>query len=624
MKTKKWVTVLIVVAACLLFTCGFITGACFLAKYFVRRSLDKNVDTCFAALGEGFSVDEDCRSIGFDIELCSFSGRPENMEDIEEIYDDLSSGESALEFTLTTDFGGGSPLIMSRADTANGDGSLVYLYNGNVYVCKTKYAYGGYYWQIVQTMDGESVFGDMDWSDIENIDWQSPEISLDDEDIAEFLSLMGIEGGSDYEMFAELLNDPESMFLNAEKYPGDDGDVFVFRADASYFKDYFDEAESELKDRYAKAKIGNRRVYAYMKSRQNEMRETLVLSFDFKMPGINTTVNVALDISVKFGVPAPDVLDDVLIYEAYAEGGEVRGSTDLGYASLPVSDDLWISEGAVTYYSLGALYENDVIASHDGLVFLCEENVLYIYTVDGRMVRSIEFGYDICEVDFSGGLMTVLLNDPAVDVRCRYLFANRLGYRCVTFDTSDFSVVGTAFVGDEEATDELTLSALCGDTYVLSDGIGCYYIDVYDGTYEYETAFYGLRSCYKYDAKTDTLYLSDIYLGDVAVDLGTYEYELSDRDWEAGARPGEIGVEVEGYRYVHCFAEWNGYRLARAAREDDSQCLLALYDEETGTIAGSVPVSNLGSGNYLPVYGDSFAWYFAEILAVVDLSLLLG
>ena len=151
--------------------------------------------------------------------------------------------------------------------------------------------------------------------------------------------------------------------------------------------------------------------------------------------------------------------------------------------------------------------------------------------------------------------------------------------------------------------------------------MGSYYIDVYGGTYEYETAFYGLRSAYKYDAKTDTLYLSDIYLGDVAVDLGTYEYELS--DWEAGARPGEIGVEVEGYRYVWCFAEWNGYRLARAAREDESQSLLALYDEETGTIVGSVPVSNLGSGNYLPVYGDSFAWYFAEILAVVDLSLLL-
>ena len=322
MKTKKWVTVLIVVAACLLFTCGFMTGACFLVNYLVQRSLGENVDTCFAALQEGFSVDEDCRSFGFDMELRSFSGRPENMEDIEEIYDDLSSGESAFEFTLTADFGGGSPLIRSRADTANGDGSLVYLYNGNVYVCKTKYAYGDYYWQIVHTMDGKSVFGDMDWSDIENIDWQSPEISLDDEDVAEFLSVMGIEGGSDYEMFAELLNDPESMFLNAEKYPGDDGDVFVFKADDTYFKDYFDEAESELKDRYKKAKIGNRRVYAYMKSRQNEMRETLVLSFDFKMSGINTTVNVALDISVRFGVPAPDVVDDVLIYEAYAEGGE--------------------------------------------------------------------------------------------------------------------------------------------------------------------------------------------------------------------------------------------------------------------------------------------------------------
>lgn len=146
-----------------------------------------------------------------------------------------------------------------------------------------------------------------------------------------------------------------------------------------------------------------------------------------------------------------------------------------------------------------------------------------------------------------------------------------------------------------------------------------------DGSFVCSDDFYTLRDYMYFDREENKLWLYDLYLGGVVVDLNDCTYTI------ASALPEQENykfkqVETEGYVYVNCFASWRGYDVALAMSEDRETEYLALYDQETESIVGRTEVKYFSRNSNLMTEDGKLVWWSSNygVAGIADLTTLLG
>lgn len=586
----------------------------------VQKARDQRVETCLKELSEEFAPDVGGSALGASMKMYSYRdfGKDENAF---EIYEEISDADVLAELDVYFSSEQGEPFLYALLKRNSEDPSSLYLYNGNVYTCAYEYDFGSYDIKIDGITDAEEVFGDFDWSKFENIDWNGPNL-LNSEDIDKLSGMLGISDFEGSDIIGKLSEDPESVFVDAAKELKDGQTMFVFDLDADCFGSYFEALEKQIVLNYV-ADFGARTAYVCVVPQEDELRVSLALADEIYLSGAKSSLKTVIDVVLDTKAAKPYILDDVIVADEYSiENAEV---SNIDYGNTPMSkpDDEFPEDPSLCEYFVmdmsTAEFKNVPLNLGNGLFACHNGDKIYIYTVEGNKVRTLDFRYEITEVLSDGDYMTVLLGMPEVDIGLTYLFKNAKGIKCITYDVNDFSCISSV-----ELDGDITESTYCfySGSLVLQNEKGCWFVDVSDGTCVQTADIRGLHDYRYYDVASDKLWLYDIYLGGIVVDLNDYTYMFTDDlPKEENYVPSE--AKVEGYSYIKCFAEWKSYELAWATSADNTERYLAIYDKTTQSIVGEMQVKSF-SGYNIVTDNDEFVYMYGNVMGVVDLTSLLG
>ena len=214
--------------------------------------------------------------------------------------------------------------------------------NGKLYGCKFESDpfsfYGGE--MVAQILDVDEIFSGLGggWQDLPS-----------DVDLEQLFGLLGMSDSEELSMLLDLMEDPEKLFIDAQKEEVDGTVRYCFDLDADYFESYFDEAEKSLVEQYA-VSFKNRSACVYIAPKKDSLRLTLALRQSVNIDKRPYIVTTAFDIGIDLAAKAPYVINDVLAVDRFGGGPTVR-DVDCGYAEWQKASDL-SSDGSL-YYHIG-------------------------------------------------------------------------------------------------------------------------------------------------------------------------------------------------------------------------------------------------------------------------------
>lgn len=585
-----------------------------------QKARAQRVENCLKELSEEFTPDVGGVGLGVNMKMYSYSNLRKN-ENAFNLYEEISDKDVLAESDVYFSLEQGEPFLYALLKRDFEDPLSLYLYNGNVYNCVYENDFGSYDIKIDGIADAEQVFGDFDWSKFENIDWTAPNLP-DSEDIDKLSGMLGISDFGESDIIGRLSEDPESIFVDARKELKDGQTIFVFDLEADCFGSYFDALEKQILLNYV-ADFGARTAYVCVVPQDSELRVSLVLADEICMNGTKSYLKTVIDIVLDTKAEKPYIIDDVIVADEYFNKNAEVSNIDCGNSPMPKPDDEFPGDPSLCEYfvmEMPTAEFKDVPLNLGNGLFACHNgDKIYIYNVKGTKVRTLDFRYEITAVLSDGDYMTVLLGMPEVDVGMTYLFKDAKGIKCITYDINDFSCVSSVeFYGD---IDESTYYFYSG-SLILQDERGCRFVDVSDGTCVYNEYIRGLHNYRYYDAAAEELWLYDIYLGGIVVNLKDYTYTFTDElPKEEKYVPSE--AKVEGYSHINCFMAWKDYELAWANSADNTERYLAIYDKTTQSIVSKMQVKSF-SGYSIVTDSDEFVYMYGDVMGVVDLTSLLG
>ena len=637
MKVRKTYIVLIAIACSLVVIAGAITAAVFIVRGNRQRESEQRVEAYMAELS-AYSPDTAEVRFGLDFGLYGYAEYRGFGSEPLDVYERLDGADAAMGIDFFFALEDESPVMkMSLRDEIMDLGS-VYLHNGKVYVCPYMTGWDFAFNEgekIVQIIDAQEMFGDIDWSQLESGNWQglSPALA----DIEELLGMLGLEDSEELDKIFSVAENPETLFTDARKEETDGQARYIFDLDTGYFAEYFDGLEAELDAEY-NASYGDRSVSIYILPQGNTLRLTLALKEDVTVGKSKQTLVTALDFSLNFDADTPYFVSDIFVTEDYAEGVLVS-NRDCMNEKLPSVEGAPSGSGALLGYFRTDSNEDFSIdygyVGEDMLAFF-NGNKLYVYSTDGCRVRTLEYRYEVVDFFSNGEYLTVVLGNPFLEsyYDYQYLFNNGFisngnNYKCLTYDITDFSLVSEVYLPTDaennDAEKDIIISCMCGNTSVLGGDGWFYFIDVTDGSYVYYDDFYTLTGYCYCDSAENKVWLSDCYLGGAVVDLDDYTYTFTSV-LPHKEKYEEKQVEAEGYAYVNCFAGWQGYEVAIARSADYSATYLALYDAAEERIVGTVELDYFYNNSQIVTADGKFVWwdYSHTVMDIIDLAAMTG
>lgn len=619
---KKVLIALIAVFCSLAVLAGAITAAVFIVRGIKQREREARIDEYTAELSSCFPETDDL-NLGIELEIYAYSNYNGWGATREDIYTQIEGEDAAIGMELLLATEEDMPVMRMAVWNDVQDLASVYLYNGKLYGCKFEDDPFSFYdgEMIAQILDVDEMFSDPegDWQDLPS-----------DADLEQLFGLLGMSDSEELSMLIDLMEDPEKLFIDAQKEEVDGTVRYCFDLDADYFESYFDEAEKSLVEQYA-VSFKNRSACVYIAPKKDSLRLTFALRQSVNIDKRPYIVTTAFDIGIDLAAKAPYVINDVLAADRFGGGPTVR-DVDCGYAEWQKASDLSLDGLAVLgYYKLDHFSESapSALLVGEELVAFYDEKTLLVNSLDGHRVRELEYRYEIVSVSSDGNYLTVVLGEPLCDPKLGYLFEEGLieggnDLKFLTYDVTDFSLMSEVNL-PLELQSECEISCLCGDTYVFCGDGYSYFIDVTDGSFVFSDNFYTLRDYMYFDREENKLWLYDLYLGGVVVDLNDCTYTI------ASALPEQENykfkqVETEGYVYVNCFASWRGYDVALAMSEDRETEYLALYDQETESIVGRTEVKYFSRNSNLMTEDGKLVWWSSNygVAGIADLTTLLG
>ena len=233
------------------------------------------------------------------------------------------------------------------------------------------------------------------------------------------------------------------------------------------------------------------------------------------------------------------------------------------------------ADGAVKYYDLTKSdeygYDVDIswrIYPDSNIVAGFAENEVYVYDLcTFRELSCITFERPVCGVQLCRGELAVALGADSYYYKD---LAAELGFDDVTvafYDIADFNLTHTVDISGAGVAVPVFFG-IKDDRAVFSGGSGYFAASLKDGSYTYNDDLYRLADVeYAIDESSGTVYVTDMYFGEVAIDIetGTWRREATP---DFSAQP-LLTPSVEGYGYVECFLDLGG---------DEREVAANLYD----------------------------------------------
>lgn len=418
MKKKVLIALIAVFCSLAVLACA-ITAAVFIVRGIKQREREARIDEYTAELSSCFPETDDL-NLGIELEIYAYSNYNGWGAIHEDIYTQIEGEDAAIGMELLLAAEEKMPLMRMAVWNDVQDLASVYLYNGKLYGCKFEDDPFSFYdgEMIAQILDVDEMFSDPegDWQDLPS-----------DADLEQLFGLLGMSDSEELSMLLDLMEDPEKLFIDAQKEEVDGAVRYCFDLDADYFESYFDEAEKSLAEQYA-VSFKNRSACVYIAPKKDSLRLTLALRQSVNIDKRPYIVTTAFDIGIDLAAKMPYVIDDVLAADRFGDGPTVR-DVDCGYAEWQKASDLSSDGLAVRgYYKLDHFSETapSALLVGEELVAFYDEKTLLVNSLDGHRVRELEYRYEIVSVSSDGNYLTVVLGEPLCDPKLGYLFEEGL------------------------------------------------------------------------------------------------------------------------------------------------------------------------------------------------------
>ena len=374
----------------------------------------------------------------------------------------------------------------------------------------------------------------------------------------------------------------------------------------------------------------------------DEMTEMLNLDVQ---GNLSAELNVYTDINLDGSLPdavngeydAGDSLYDMSVYLTEGEGGRMftvtAGAAGQRSAAYALNGRLYVCPSG---YEIGGVYGYDDLPVDDifGIVGLpegglgaiagggLEENIVdikkevkgsaasYLCTLDTSLFGDAfgsaaeEQGIEISQKE--AALLVASRGEGIYKIRLVLSFAGNmsmygqvgfgyyykdlaaeLGFDDVTvafYDIADFNLTHTVDISGAGVAVPVFFG-IKDDRAVFSGGSGYFAASLKDGSYTYNDDLYRLADVeYAIDESSGTVYVTDMYFGEVAIDVETGAWRREATP-DFSAQP-LLTPSVEGYGYVECFLDLGGDYVCVAVRDGTS--MFGLYHAEDNSITPMV------------------------------------
>lgn len=457
----------------------------------------------------------------------------------------LTEGEGGRMFTVTAG--------------AAGQRSAAYALNGRLYVCPRGYEIGGVY-------------------------------GYDDLPVDDIFGIVGLpEGG----LGAIAGGGLEENIVDIKKEVKGSAASYLCTLDASLFGDAFGSAAEEQG-----IEISQKEAALLVASRgEGTYKIRLVLSFAGNMSMYGQVgFGIVSDVDIRSGEDAAKSYSQRILAadKLLSSDLERQKRVDAGWY-MPSHEDAARfddADGAVKYYDLTKSdeygYDVDIswrIYPDSNIVAGFAANEVYVYDLcTFRELSCITFERPVCGVQLCRGELAVALGTDSYYYKD---LAAELGFDDVTvafYDIADFNLTHTVDISGAGVAVPVFFG-IKDDRAVFSGGSGYFAASLKDGSYTYNDDLYRLADVeYAIDESSGTVYVTDMYFGEVAIDIetGTWRREATP---DFSAQP-LLTPSVEGYGYVECFLDLGGDYVCVAVRDGTS--MFGLYHAEDNSITPMV------------------------------------